>query len=56
MDSTYVPAVITGIAGIAGIIINVSVNTWYRYSDIKEKKKEILWLMRRSMFHYAINC
>lgn len=40
MDSTYVPAIITGIAGIAGIIINISVNTWYRYGDIKEKKKE----------------
>lgn len=40
MDSSYIPAIITAIAGIAGIIINVSVNTWYRYRDIKEKRKE----------------
>lgn len=40
MDGSYVPAIITGIAGIAGIVINVSVNTWYRHSDIKEKRKE----------------
>ncbi len=40
MDTNFIPAIITGIAGIAGIVINVLVNTWYRYSDIKEKRKE----------------
>lgn len=40
MDSSYIPAIITGVAGIAGIVINVSVNTWYRYCDIREKRKE----------------
>ncbi|GHU83308.1 hypothetical protein FACS1894196_2970 [Clostridia bacterium] len=39
MKESYIPAIVTGIAGIFGILINVSVNTWYRHSDSREKKK-----------------
>ena len=33
MQGEYIPAIITALAGIFGIFINVSVNSWYRYSD-----------------------
>lgn len=36
----YIPAIITAITGILGVIINVFVNIWYRHNDIHEKQKE----------------
>lgn len=40
MKEEYIPAIITAIAGIFGIIINVSINTWYRYADSNQKNHE----------------
>lgn len=34
------PAIITAVAGIIGIVINVFVNTWYRHDDVKKRRIE----------------
>lgn len=43
MNESYIPAIVTAVAGIFGIIINISVNTWYRHSDARQRRfdKEI---------------
>lgn len=40
MDKEYIPAIITAIAGIVGVFINVGVNVFYRYRDEKERLKQ----------------
>ena len=39
MNNSLTPAIITGITGIIGIIINVSINLLGRYSDLKEARR-----------------
>jgi len=51
MDKAYIPAIITGAAGIVGVIINISVSLSLRAYDVKIKNREnALCVLRQYYF------
>lgn len=40
IDATYVPAIITGVTSLSGIIANIIINSLYRISDKEQRKFE----------------